>query len=469
MNTVGSFDCLCIDGYQDNGEFCADIDECLENECGDGYVCTNLPGSFECADINECLTADCGEFATCTNLEGSFECTDILECAVGNGGCGYSTCLEQVQMPPLCICDAPGFVGQAPGLVTTPENQFCEDINECFPFVIIEDKCDFFPGIGEICLPTPVIMDACSDPNSPDFLGYSTCINNIGGFECVCDAGFEIDGQECQKIEMCDEENGGCGDPKDHKCTWSPVEPFFECIAKNECEDNNGECGPNTSCTDAQFEDPMCECLPGFTESPDGNGCVDINECANGTDNCWVDTAFIDCEFGSECLPAGTEVYEVDDAICINTVGSYACTCAPGTYGNGVECSPCPKGKFCTGGTSVEACPDKTYNPSEGAKSPVKDIINVIDCNEPSWVPELLGLGSYSCAKETASVGCKPCTKCEAGCVNVDLLFGSVYECIFGCGDADAEMKPCTPEKDASCWDIAQFNILGSFGACGEW
>ena len=474
MNTEGSFDCLCIDGYQDNGEFCADIDECLENECGDGYVCTNLPGSFECTDINECLTADCGELATCTNLEGSFECTDILECAVGNGGCGYSTCLEQVQAPPLCICDAPGFYGGSDPSPVTPENQFCEDINECLGYPVVVWTCvvvidPLFGGETEECDMNVLQKDGCSDPNSPQFLEYSTCLNNAGGFECVCDAGFEIDGLECQKIEMCDEGNGGCGDPKDHKCTWSPVEPFFECIAKNECEDNNGNCGPNTSCTDAQFEDPVCECLPGFTESPDGNGCVDINECANGTDNCWVDTAFQNCDFGDDCLPAGTEVYEVDDAICINTVGSYACTCAPGTYGNGVECSPCPKGKFCTGGTSVEGCPGKTYNISKGAKSQEPAIIKRTKCGEPEDLQELFGDNTYTCFTEPVSTGCSPCTKCEAGCINVDLLFGSVYECVFGCGNGDAEMEGCTPESNTQCWDFAQFDILGSFGACGEW
>ncbi|XP_035665048.1 sushi, von Willebrand factor type A, EGF and pentraxin domain-containing protein 1-like, partial [Branchiostoma floridae] len=48
INTIGSFQCNCINGYLGNGLTCTDIDECTTVPCHPRAVCTNVPGSFTC-------------------------------------------------------------------------------------------------------------------------------------------------------------------------------------------------------------------------------------------------------------------------------------------------------------------------------------------------------------------------------------------------------------------------------------
>lgn len=60
----------------------------------------------------------------------------------------------------------------------------------------------------------------------------------------------------------------------------------------------------------------VCSCQDGYTLDTDGTTCIDINECAAGTD---------------DCDPF---------AFCINTTGSYECTCDDGYTGDGRACEP---------------------------------------------------------------------------------------------------------------------------------
>ena len=49
-----------------------------------------------------------------------------------------------------------------------------------------------------------------------------------------------------------------------------------------------------------------CSCRSGYQLTDDGQGCMDVDECADGTDNC--------------------------DQICTNTIGNYTCSCNFGFY-----------------------------------------------------------------------------------------------------------------------------------------
>ncbi|XP_028269954.1 hemicentin-1 isoform X2 [Parambassis ranga] len=53
-NTIGSFQCLCPQGYQllPNGRSCKDIDECVEQgiQCGHDQMCFNTRGGYQCLD-----------------------------------------------------------------------------------------------------------------------------------------------------------------------------------------------------------------------------------------------------------------------------------------------------------------------------------------------------------------------------------------------------------------------------------
>ena len=45
---LGSYSCSCPSGYQYRDGSCHDVDECLEQPCGQHGDCSNLPGSHQC-------------------------------------------------------------------------------------------------------------------------------------------------------------------------------------------------------------------------------------------------------------------------------------------------------------------------------------------------------------------------------------------------------------------------------------
>ena len=53
-NEVGEASCFCLDGYEGitgtlmPNQYCADIDECVQNPCGLDHQCQNTEGSYKC-------------------------------------------------------------------------------------------------------------------------------------------------------------------------------------------------------------------------------------------------------------------------------------------------------------------------------------------------------------------------------------------------------------------------------------
>jgi len=82
--------------------------------------------------------------------------------------------------------------------------------------------------------------------------------------------------------------------------------------------------------------------LPGFAGDglPSGSGCNDIDECAEGLDNCAL------------------------HASCVNTIGSFTCSCDAGFISNGTDCldidecieAPCASGEACVNGPGGYTC-----------------------------------------------------------------------------------------------------------------
>ena len=71
INSIGSFQCECNDGFE--GDTCSDIDECElgTSSCSRHARCKNTKGGYEC----ECADGFRGDGVTCTNVD---ECDEAL-------------------------------------------------------------------------------------------------------------------------------------------------------------------------------------------------------------------------------------------------------------------------------------------------------------------------------------------------------------------------------------------------------
>lgn len=362
VNMDGSFTCVCDSGYKlgTDGKTCVDIDECstLQDACKSG-TCVNTQGSFKCEcppgfslgpDGRSCLDSrrdvcyahfrdgQClnpsmslvskSSCCCCTVILGSpmgwgtpcqacpqpgsdeFEqlCPhgaglthsgdDINECAQNPNICQNGAC-ENLLGTYRCICN--------PGYQIDPTGKVCTDVNECAIDNLLCDggQCRNTPGSFQCICPTGTQLNpmnnVCEDIDECKELGEDACVggecvNVAGSFHCECADGAVLDntGRVC-----IDNRKGSC---------WTKV-------VDGRCENNlpklalKSECccsvglawgSPCEMCNPAE-----CDCPIGFAKI-DGKTCTDINEC-NLNPNI--------CKGGG---------------ICLNTEGSFTCTCPPG-------------------------------------------------------------------------------------------------------------------------------------------
>ncbi len=191
-NLPGKSSCACKTGYSGDGKTCTDINECAISNggCAATALCSNLPGTSTCkcnagytgdgktcTDINECLTSNggCSASAICTNTAGSATCacnqgfsgdgkicTDINECLTNNGGCSASAVCTNTAGSATCACK-PGYAG---------DGKTCADVDEC-------------------------------KVNNGGCAATATCTNTTGGFGCACNPGYSGDGKVCADIDEC--------------------------------------------------------------------------------------------------------------------------------------------------------------------------------------------------------------------------------------------------------------------------
>lgn len=202
-NTEGHYECYCPPGYNhyvlskmhndgDSLGECVDINECLQPEimfqCKEqSMTCLNTLGSYQC---------------TCAN--GFYwdpetkKCIDLDECSQTNP-------CEQICINTIgsyqCQCRT-GFRESS----TDPHK--CIDIDECQEMAMTKNlnKLPFEP-LSLMTL-TPIFRHKRRQASTPPPC-RGICINKIGSFQCKCPKGFElidnvcVDINECKKYDPC--------------------------------------------------------------------------------------------------------------------------------------------------------------------------------------------------------------------------------------------------------------------------
>ncbi|XP_026683577.1 latent-transforming growth factor beta-binding protein 4-like [Diaphorina citri] len=351
-----------------------DVDECAESRhlCGPGAVCINHPGSYTC----QCPPNSSGDpLLGCTHAR--VQCSRDADC---DGP--YERCVRAA-----CVCPAPYYADVNDGhKCKSPCERFSCGINaQCTP--ADPPQCTCLAGYtGEATL-------GCLDVD--ECLGVSPCassalcVNEKGGFKCVCPKGTTgdpytlgcvgsgsprtecrvdkvgcLDVDECLGVSpcassaLCVNEKGGfkcvcpkgtTGDPYTLGCVGSGS-PRTECRVDKECSPSlqcrggacvdpcrSVECGAHALC-EPQDHRASCRCELGYTEGLNGK-CVSL------------------CE-GIVCAPG---------AACIVTPAGPTCTCADGARGNpfpGGACypdlcsatQPCPALSVCVAGRCKARC-----------------------------------------------------------------------------------------------------------------
>jgi len=229
----------------------------------------------------------------------------------------------------------------------------------------------------------------------------STCIEN-STVECAC-AGGTTGMQSCTAAGIyspCDCGKEGCTEGATQDCLCAKDQAgtqtcdangiWLACTCESACTEGdtractcpNGLASTQTCDANGSFGACACSpnCEPGYQVQ--GNHCVDINECAEDTDNCHANATCENTEGGFTCT---CDQYHVGDGVdcdfdecaagydncdsnanCVNNATGFLCVCKDGFEGNGVSCSdineceaipgPCPEHAQCQNETGTFWC-----------------------------------------------------------------------------------------------------------------
>ena len=184
--------------------------------------------------------------------------------------------------------------------------------------------------------------DECSTDNNCD--ERATCSNSEGSYYCYCQEGFHGDGLSCYQ-GSCDDRscptNKKCSSltTKECECKAGFIPKGNSCLDIDECSLVN-ECDERARCDnlDGTYS---CTCVAGW----EGNGTDCVQNCPAG----YRRNASV-CQDVDECLTGD----KCPNADCLNTEGSYECSCKEGFFGNGKSCFPgscqdsnCPLNQKC--------------------------------------------------------------------------------------------------------------------------
>ncbi|XP_022097489.1 fibrillin-1-like [Acanthaster planci] len=375
INTIGSYQCSCTQGYTNRGGTCVDIDECQMSNGGCEQLCVNTQGSFLCScrqgytlnsDARTCTDVDeCGQFSGrvcehgCENVDGTYQCRcpsgfrlhankqnciDINECVEQQGVCHYR-CVN-TRGSYHCICP--------PSFQLAADGRMCDDVDEC---TVSNHGCqggcentmgsyhctcaEGQLGTGDLYCgkqPSGCTSDMCSHK----------CVDTGVGHQCMCPRGYQLHsgGRHCEdKNECLEVGKGGC----QHQCTNTMGSYYCSCYPGYRLHYDRKHCVPSPGCNTCNV------CPAGFRMNTQTRRCEDVDECSSPPNHCGT----------TRCSPNRA----VCSHNCINTVGSYSCTCRPGYLiqpdgytcaQDGPVCSPpCRNGGTCR---YSRQCGGNTYN-----------------------------------------------------------------------------------------------------------
>uniref|UniRef100_A0A8C3PCD3 CD248 molecule n=1 Tax=Chrysemys picta bellii TaxID=8478 RepID=A0A8C3PCD3_CHRPI len=165
----GGYRCLCPVGYTlaSDGHTCEDTDECATGPCE--QLCDNFPGGFQCRCQVGYEDDEAGG------------CADLDEC--NTAPCEHQC--ENTEGSYLCLCHL-GFspAEEAP--------QHCVDNDECQ-----------IPGVCQ-----------------------QMCVNYVGGFECYCTEGYELEADRISCAPLAEPPASvGPNEEQMGLCAWPPIVP----------------------------------------------------------------------------------------------------------------------------------------------------------------------------------------------------------------------------------------------------
>ncbi|CAK9303735.1 unnamed protein product [Gordionus sp. m RMFG-2023] len=430
---------------------------CFKGAPCEGFKPTNLktsksPQNASGSHYNEHSSVICPPCPTYAKGDG-MKCEDIDECQNLNSSC--------VSHKSICINHFPYYqcrcnVGYEP----SDAKMTCEAISvcgrpefQCDQGKVCRNKYHNTDSVSASCVcpeGTKLVDDKCIGVNEcleAEICGENMeCIDHDIGYECKCVRGYRklpktnkcIDYDECDRMDSiyrnncsqkCVNEHGSylcsCHDPFVSN-SYDSSKPLEDCVPKAAC-DFSQQCSFPNYCAKV-YEKDTCFCPPGF-EMKNENICTDIDECktsnqcqnhhqatcinTQGSYYCTCHPGFLwnsfnlTCEDIDECSPLNMEGDCVQPAFCANLPGSHRCDCPLTFEIDPKNYSTCTKKLLCDG----QICPHPSH--CQAVWKPIRKNIDLDNpksytvqeecgCNLGYYIEEVNG--SINCAKSPINI-----------------------------------------------------------------
>ncbi|KAI1284954.1 Nidogen-1 [Halotydeus destructor] len=417
--------CLCQPGFklsydQYGKETCIDTDECLSGlqRCHPEADCTNTVGSYSCV----CREGFTGNGYFCSSTEETPRPVAPTDCRLDATICDeHADCIyDDVLKDQVCLC-RDGYMGPGSYCIQDPDRcQYqCGDLAECrFNQTVNGYNCecrDGYEGDGFTCNPKEQSV-RCSTRDDCDRNADCLFDQELQAYSCQCNEGFTGNGIGCSKqlfidcstkIDMCSHwadcinvyQRYECRCREGYHGNGTSCEPQHECLADHHCS-------PNAQClTDSVDMRMKCECKEGYVKEnrlclPDPNASCHLVPNCQAQASCRYDSKLVQhkcvcnegfkgdgksnceriiipcnilnkCHHKAECLyssheqgfrcqcrdgyhgdgstcrpnrPCNEDIQQCDaNAECILDMTGYSCQCSVGFLGDGYQCLPAPR------------------------------------------------------------------------------------------------------------------------------